>query len=55
VVKEPLVGDRVGAWRTRHQVPCVVGQQGRILLFHSTTLVWVSKGGADGGGDRGGV
>jgi hypothetical protein len=32
----------------------VVGQQGHVLL-HSSTRVWVSEGGANGGGDRGGV
>jgi hypothetical protein len=32
----------------------VVGQQGRVLL-HSPTPVWVSEGGAYGGGDQGGV
>jgi hypothetical protein len=55
VAKEPLVGDHVGAWWTRHQVLGVVGQQGRILFLRSTTPMWVGEGGANGGGDRGGV
>jgi hypothetical protein len=55
VAKEALDGDHMGARRTRHQVPGVVGQQGHILLLHSPTPVWVSQGGAYGGGDRGGV
>jgi hypothetical protein len=33
----------------------VVGQQGRVLFLHSTTLVWVGEGGANEGGDQGGV
>jgi hypothetical protein len=55
VAKEPLVGDHIGAWWTRHQVLGVVGQQGRILFLRSTTPVWVGEGGANGGGDRGGA
>jgi hypothetical protein len=39
VAKEPLAGDHVGAWWTRHQIPGVVGQQGRVLLLHSATPV----------------
>jgi hypothetical protein len=54
VAKEPLAGDHVRAWWTRHQVLGVVGQQGRVLL-HSTMSVWVGEGGANRGGDRGGV
>jgi hypothetical protein len=33
----------------------VVGQQGRIFLLHGPTPVRVGEGGADGGGDRGGI
>jgi hypothetical protein len=54
VAKQPLVGDPIGVGWTRHQVPGVVGQQGRVLL-HGPTPVWVSEGGANGGGDQGGV
>ena len=54
VVKNPLPGDHIGALSTWHQVPGVVGQQGRVLL-HGPTPVWVSEGGANGGGDQGGV
>jgi hypothetical protein len=39
----------------RHQVLSVVGQQGCILLLHSATPVWISEGGANGGGNRGGA
>jgi hypothetical protein len=35
--------------------PCVVGQEGRVLLLHSTTPMWVSEGSANGGGHRGSV
>jgi hypothetical protein len=31
----------------------VVGQEGRVLLRHSTTPMWVSEGSANGGGHRG--
>jgi hypothetical protein len=55
VVKKPLAGDHVGAWWTRHQVPGVVGHEGRVLLLHSTTLMWVGEGSANGGGHRASV
>jgi hypothetical protein len=54
VAKEPLADDHIGARRTRHLVPGVVGQQGHILL-HGPTPERVSEGGANGGGDLGGV
>jgi hypothetical protein len=37
-MKEPLIGDHIGAWWTRHQVPGVVGQQGRVLLRSATRV-----------------
>jgi hypothetical protein len=55
VAKEPLIGDHIGARRTRHQVPGVVGQQDRVLLLHSPTPMWIGEGGANGGGDRRGA
>jgi hypothetical protein len=55
VVKEALVGDRIGVEWMWHQVLGVVGQQGRVLLLHGPTPVRVGEGGANGGGDRGGV
>jgi hypothetical protein len=55
VAKEPLYSDHIGAGWTWHQVPGVVGQQGRVLLLHGLTLVRVSEGGANGGRDWGGV
>jgi hypothetical protein len=54
VAEEPLANDHVGAWWTRHQVPGVVGQEGRVLL-HSASPVWVGESGTNGGWDRGGV
>jgi hypothetical protein len=54
VAKEPLAGDHIDARSTQHQVPGVVGQQGHVLL-HGPTPVRVSEGGANEGGDRGGV
>jgi hypothetical protein len=55
VAEEPLAGDHVSARRTWHQVLGVVGQQARVLLLHGPTPVWVNEGGANGGGDWGGV
>jgi hypothetical protein len=55
VAKEPVAGDHIGAWRTWHQVPSVVDQQGRVLLFHSPMPVRASEGGMNGGGNRGGI
>jgi hypothetical protein len=55
VAKEPLASDHICVGWTQHQVLGVFGQQGCILHFHSMTPKWVSEGGADGGGDRGGV
>jgi hypothetical protein len=49
VAKEPLAGDHIGVGWTWHQVPSVVGQQGRVLL-HGPTSVRVGEGGAHGGG-----
>jgi hypothetical protein len=33
----------------------VVGQEGCVLILHSTTPMWVSEGSANGGGHRGSV
>jgi hypothetical protein len=55
VAKEPLASDHIGTGRTWHQVPSVVGKQGRILLLHGLTPVRVGEGGADRGGDWAGV
>jgi hypothetical protein len=33
----------------------VVSQEGRVLLLHSTTPMWVGEGSANGGGHRGSV
>jgi hypothetical protein len=33
----------------------VVGQEGRVLLLHSASPVWVGESGTNGGGDWGGV
>jgi hypothetical protein len=55
VAKLSLTGDHIGVGWTRHQVSGVVGQQGRVLLLYVPTPVQVSEGGANRGGDRGGV
>jgi hypothetical protein len=33
----------------------VVGHEGRVLLLHSVSLVWVGESGMNRGGDRGGI
>jgi hypothetical protein len=48
---DPLAGDDVGAGRTGHQIPCLVGDERRVLLLRPTP-VGVQQGGADGGGYR---
>jgi hypothetical protein len=52
VCPDPLAGDDVGAGRTRHQIPRLVGDERRVLLLHRLTPVGVQQGGADGGGYR---
>jgi hypothetical protein len=47
---DPLAGDDIGARRTGHQIPCLVGDERRVLLLHRPTPVGVQQGGADGGG-----
>jgi hypothetical protein len=49
---DPLAGDDVGAGRTGHQIPRLVGDERRVLLLHRPTPVGVQQGGADGGGYR---
>ena len=44
---DPLAGDDVGARWTRHQIPCLVGKERRVLLFHRAALVRVQQGLAD--------
>jgi hypothetical protein len=45
---EPLAGDNVGVGRTGHQIPCLVGDERRVLL-HRPTPVGVQQGSADEG------
>jgi hypothetical protein len=49
---DPLAGEDVGAERTGHQIPRLVGDERRVLLLHRPTPVGVQQGGADGGGYR---
>jgi hypothetical protein len=49
---DPLAGDDVGAGRTGHQIPRLVGDERRVLLLHRPTPVGVQQGGANGGGYR---
>jgi hypothetical protein len=51
VAENSFAHNHVGAWWTGHQVPSVVGQQGRVLL-HSATQVWID---ANRGGNWGGI
>ena len=52
VSPEPLAGDDVGARWTRHQIPSLVGEKRRVLLFYRAAPVRVQQGGADGRGYR---
>jgi hypothetical protein len=49
---DPLAGDDVGTARTGHQIPGLVGEEGRILRFHRMAPVRVRQGLADGRGYR---
>jgi hypothetical protein len=39
VVEHPLASDDVGAERMHDEIPCVVGEQGVVLLFHCVSPV----------------
>jgi hypothetical protein len=52
VLEDPFVGDNIGVNMTREKLPSVVGDQSIIFFFHGTTLGWVGKGDANGGGHR---
>ena len=47
-----LAGDDVGARGTRDQIRSLVGEEGRVLLFHRAAPVRVQQGLADGRGYR---
>jgi hypothetical protein len=47
---DPLAGDDVGAWRPGHQLPCLVGEERGLLLFHRAVPVGVQQGIMDGRG-----
>ena len=49
---DSLAGDDVGAGRTRHQIPSLVGEERRVLLFYRAAPVRVQQGSADGRGYR---
>jgi len=53
VSPDPLAGEDVGARWTWHQIPRLVGEERRILLFHHAAPVRVQQGLADGRGYRG--
>ena len=50
---DPLGGDDVGARRTRDKIPSLVGEEGRVLLFHRSAPVRVQQSLVDGRGYRG--
>jgi hypothetical protein len=52
VLKDPHAGDDVGPWRLWYQVPCPIGQEGLVFLFHGVPQVGVSERATDRG--RGG-
>jgi hypothetical protein len=51
VLEDPLTGDDIDPRRPGDQVPCVVGQQGLVLL-HSATLVGVHERATNRGRDQ---
>jgi hypothetical protein len=51
VLEDPLAGDDVGPWRPWYQVPCLIGQQGLVLLLHSAPPVGVGEHATNRGGD----
>ena len=46
---DPLASRHIATRRTRHEVPCLVGNKSRVLLFHRTTPVRIRQGVADRG------
>jgi hypothetical protein len=50
VLKNPLIGDDVGANGTRDKILGIVGDQASKLFFHGTTPVQIGEGSTDGGG-----
>jgi hypothetical protein len=50
VLKNPLVGDDIGAHGARDKIPGVISDQGSKFFFHGTTPIWINNGGVDGGG-----
>jgi hypothetical protein len=53
MLEDLLASDDVGPWRPWYQVPCPIGQQGLVLLFHSAPPVGVDEHTMDRGGDGG--
>lgn len=43
VVIDPFAGNNVGTRRGGDQIPCVVCREGRELLYHSCTPVWIAE------------
>ena len=52
VCPDPLASDDVGAGWTRHQIPCLVGEESRVLLFHCMAPLRVRQGAANERGYR---
>jgi hypothetical protein len=52
VLKDPFIGDDVGANRTRDKIPSVVGDQSIIFFFHGTMSEQVGEGGTNGDGHQ---
>jgi hypothetical protein len=51
-LEDPFPGDHVGAMRTRHQVPGVVGLESVVLLFHGTSPLRIGKRTTNSRGNR---
>jgi hypothetical protein len=53
VREDPLVGDKVGALRSRNHLPGPIADQGPVLFLQSHTPMGIDKRSMSGGGDRG--
>jgi hypothetical protein len=53
VREDPLVGDNVGALRSRNQLPSPIANQGSVFFFHSHAPMGIGTRSMSRGGDRG--
>jgi hypothetical protein len=53
VREDPFTSDDVRALRSWKKDPCLITQQGPILILHSCALIGIGESSTDGGWDRG--